>query len=178
MKGGVRTPDPPPPSGHAYVAAGGVTRHQNLFGVRFGPIWPDVLVSGLLRVINLYMKNEKWYFLLKTWLGIFWFVTMPLQWLVTSNLRHLDVVNAKTDLTPCGLDNVFVIKFLATRWCPNESTQCRSDEICVQLTKFLIIVYCMFGRIICCRILGCYLSKLLCHFLSLFLEFRANVVWS
>ena len=32
--------------------AGGVTVHQNMFGVRFDPTWPDVLVnvSGLMRV--------------------------------------------------------------------------------------------------------------------------------
>ena len=53
----------------------------------------------------------------------------------------LDVVSAKTGLSPCGLDPVFVLKTKATRWCPRESTQSRSDEISVQLTDFLIILY-------------------------------------
>ena len=43
----------------------------------------------------------------------------------------LDVVSAKTGLSPCGLDLFFVLKTKATRWCPRESTQSRSDEISV-----------------------------------------------
>ena len=56
----------------------------------------------------------------------FVYVTIPLHSLVTS---YLDVVSAKTGLSPCGLDPVFVLKTKATRWCPLESTQSRSDEI-------------------------------------------------
>ena len=60
----------------------------------------------------------------------------PLQSLVTSNLRHLDVVSVKSGLRPCGLDPVFVPKTKATRCCPRESSQSRSDEISVHLTNF------------------------------------------
>ena len=35
--------------------------------------------------------------------------------LVTSNLRHLDTVSAKTGLAPCGLDPVFLLNTKATR---------------------------------------------------------------
>ena len=72
-----------------------------------------------------------------------------LQSLVTSNLRHLDVVSAKTGLSPCGLDLVFILKTKATGWCPRKSTQCRSDEISVQL-----------------------------NFCVSFLEFEEKVIWS
>ena len=42
---------------------------------------------------------------------------IPLHSLVMSNLRHLDVVSAKTLLSPCGLtlDPVFVLQTKATR---------------------------------------------------------------
>ena len=63
------------------------------------------------------------------------YVTITLHSLVTSNLRHLDEVSAKTGLRPYGLDPVFVLKSMATRWCPLESTKCRSDEISVQFTN-------------------------------------------
>ena len=42
----------------------------------------------------------------------FGYVTIPLHSLVTSNLRHLDVVSAKTGLSQCGLDPVFVLKLV------------------------------------------------------------------
>ena len=58
----------------------------------------------------------------------FGYVTISLRCLVTSNLRHLDVVCAKTGLTPFGLDPVFVLNSKAT------------TEISVQLTNFLKIV--------------------------------------
>ena len=83
------------------------------------------------------MKYElRVYFIRKPDYASFVYVTIPLHSLVTSYLRHLDVVSAKTGLSPCGLDPVFVLKTKATRWCPRESTQSRSDEISVQLTDF------------------------------------------
>ena len=72
------------------------------------------------------MKNElRVYFIRKPDYASFVYVTIPLH-----------VVSAKTGLSPCGLDPVFVLKTKATRWCPRESTQSRSDEISVQLTDF------------------------------------------
>ena len=54
------------------------------------------------------MKNElPVFFIRKPDYTLFGYVTIYLQWLVMSNLRHLDVVMAKTGLTPCGLDPVF-----------------------------------------------------------------------
>ena len=83
------------------------------------------------------MKNElQVFFIRKPDYTSFGYVTIPLHSLVTSNIRHLDVVNAKTGLSPCGLDPDFVLKIKATRWCPRESTQSRSDEISVQFTEF------------------------------------------
>ena len=83
------------------------------------------------------MKNElRVYFIRKPDYASFVYVTISLQSLVTSYLSHLDVVSAKTGLSKCGLDPVFVLKTKATRWCPRESTQSRSDEISVQLTDF------------------------------------------
>ena len=80
------------------------------------------------------MKNElRVYFIRKPDYASFVYVTISLHSLVTSNL---DVVSAKTGLSPCGLDPVFVLKTKATRWCPRESTHSRSDEISVQLTDF------------------------------------------
>ena len=83
------------------------------------------------------MKNElRVFFIRKPDYASFCSVTISLHSLVTSYLRHLDVVSAKTGLSPCGLDPVFVLKTNATRWRPNKSTQSRSDEISVQLTDF------------------------------------------
>ena len=83
------------------------------------------------------MKNElQVFFIMKHDYASFGYVTSPLHSLVTSNLCHVDVVSAKTGLSPCGLDPVFVLKTQATRWCPRESKQSRSDEISVQLTEF------------------------------------------
>ena len=94
------------------------------------------------RLSHIFMKNElRVYFIRKPHYASFVYVTIPLQSLVTSYLRHLDAVSAKTGLSPCGLDPVFVLKTKPTRWCPRESTQSRSDEISVQLTDFLIILY-------------------------------------
>ena len=46
-----------------------------------------------------------------------------------TNLRHLDVVSAKTGLSPYDrVGPVFVLKAKATRWCPRESTQCKAGE--------------------------------------------------
>ena len=59
------------------------------------------------------------------------YVTIPLHSFVMSNLSHSDVVSAKPEFSPCGLDPVFVLKTKATI-----STQSRSDEIFVQLTDF------------------------------------------
>ena len=57
------------------------------------------------------MKNElRVFFIRKPDYACFGYVTVPLHSLVTSNLRHLDVVSAKTGLSPCGLDPVFVLK--------------------------------------------------------------------
>ena len=48
------------------------------------------------------MKNElRVYFIRKPDYPSFGYVTIPLHSLVTSNLRHLDVVIAKTGLSPC-----------------------------------------------------------------------------
>ena len=55
------------------------------------------------------MKIELQVFLIETVLTSFICVTMSLQWLVMSNLRHLDIVSAKIWLTP--------ILF----WCQNQS---------------------------------------------------------
>ena len=44
--------------------------------------------------------------------------------------------SAKAGFTLCGFYPVFVLKTKATRWCPLKPTQCRSDEISVQLTNF------------------------------------------
>ena len=85
------------------------------------------------RLSHIFMKIS---FIRKPDYASFVYVTIPLHSLVTSYLRHLDVVSAKTGLSPCGLDPVFVLKTKATRWCPRESTQSRSDEISVQLTDF------------------------------------------
>ena len=63
------------------------------------------------------------------------------------NVRHLDVVSAKAGFTLSGFYPVFVLKTKATRWCPLKPTQCRSDEISVQLTNFLVIIFCLFGGI-------------------------------
>ena len=83
------------------------------------------------------MKNElRVFFIRKPDYTSFAYVTFPLHSMVTLNLRHLDVFSAKTGLSPCGLDPVFVLKTKATSWCPSESTQSRSDEISVQLTDF------------------------------------------
>ena len=83
------------------------------------------------------MKNElRLYFIRKPDYESFVYVMIPLHSLITSYLRHLDVVSAKMGLSPYGLDPVFVLKTKATRWCPMESTQSRSDEISVQLTDF------------------------------------------
>ena len=66
------------------------------------------------------MKNEfRVFFIRKTDYTSFGYVTIPLHSLVTSILRHLDVVSAKTGLSPCGLDPVFVLKTKTTRWCPS-----------------------------------------------------------
>ena len=79
------------------------------------------------------MKNElRVCFIRKLDYASFGYVTIPLHLLVMSNLRHLDVVSAKTGLSPCGLDPFFVLKTKVTRWCPMESTQCISDKISVQ----------------------------------------------
>ena len=83
------------------------------------------------------MKNElRVFFIRKPDYASFGYVTIPLHSLVTSNLRHLDRVSAKKGLSPCELDPVLVLKTKATRWCPRESTQRRSDKIWVQLTDF------------------------------------------
>ena len=83
------------------------------------------------------MKNElRVFFIRKPNYASFVYVTIPLHSLVTSNLRYLEVVSAKTGLSPCGLDPVFVLKIKATRWCPRQSTQSRSDGISVQFTEF------------------------------------------
>ena len=80
------------------------------------------------------MKNEfRVYFIRKPDYASFVYVTIPLHSLITSYLRHLDVVS------PCGLDPVFVLKTKATRWCPRESTQSRTDVISVQLTDLIIL---------------------------------------
>ena len=69
------------------------------------------------------MKNElRVFFIRKADYASFGHVTIPLHSLVTSNLRHLDTVSAKTVLAPCGLDPVFLLNTKATRWCPREST--------------------------------------------------------
>ena len=76
------------------------------------------------RISHIFMKNElRVFFIRKADYPSFAYVTIPLHSLVASNLRHLDVVSAKTGLTPCGLDPVFVLTTKATRWCPRESTQ-------------------------------------------------------
>ena len=68
------------------------------------------------------MKNElRVFFIRKPDYACFGY-TIPLPSLVTSNLRHLDVVSAKMGLNPCGLDPVLVLKTKATRWFPREST--------------------------------------------------------
>ena len=83
------------------------------------------------------MKNElQVFFIRKPDYASLGDVTIPLHSMVTSNLRNLDVASAKTGLSPCGLDPVFVLKSKATRWCPRESSQSRSEEISVQLTVF------------------------------------------
>ena len=83
------------------------------------------------------MKNElRVFFIRKHDYASFGYVTIPLHLLVTSNLHHLDVASAKTGLSQCGLDPVFVLKIKATRWRPRQLTQSRSDEISVQLTDF------------------------------------------
>ena len=105
---------------------------------------PAISVSAIIegvriktRLSHIFMKNEfRVYFIRKPDYAPFVYVTIPLHSLVTSYLRHLDVVSAKTGLSPCGLDPVFVLKTKATRWCPRESTQSRSDEISFQLTDF------------------------------------------
>ena len=51
-------------------------------------------------------------------------------------LRQLDVVSAKTVLSPCGLNPVFVLKTKVTRRCPLEQIECKTVEISVQLTIF------------------------------------------
>ena len=66
-------------------------------------------------------------FLLENLIMYFW-----LCYDTSANLRHLDVVSAKTGLSPCGLNPVFVLKSTATRWCPRESTS-------VNLMKYLFI---------------------------------------
>ena len=88
------------------------------------------------------MKNElRVYFIRKPDYASFVYVTIPLHSLVTSYLRHLDVVSAKTGLSPCGLDPVFVLKTKATRWCPRESTQSRSDEIFLIFNNFILNIW-------------------------------------
>ena len=79
---------------------------------------------------------------------IFWVCYNPSAVIGYVNVRHLDVVSAKARFTPCGFYPVFVLKTKATRWCPLKPTQCRSDEITVQLTNFLVIIFCLFGGII------------------------------
>ena len=44
------------------------------------------------------------FFIRKPDYASFGYVTIPLHSLVTSNLRHLDVVSAKMGLSPCGPD--------------------------------------------------------------------------
>ena len=57
---------------------------------------------------HLFMKNElRVFFIRKPDYASFSYVTIPLHSLVMSNLRYLDVVSAKTGLSPCGLDPVF-----------------------------------------------------------------------
>ena len=54
------------------------------------------------------MKNElRVFFIRKADYASFGHVTIPLHSLVTSNLRHLDTVSAKTGLTPLDLTLFF-----------------------------------------------------------------------
>ena len=77
------------------------------------------------------MKNElQVFFIRKPDYASLGYVMIPLHSMVTSNLRNLDVVSAKTGLSPCGLYPVFVLKTKATRWCPRESPR-------VDLMKYL-----------------------------------------
>ena len=57
------------------------------------------------RLSHIFMKNKfRVFFIRKTDYTSFGYVTIPLHSLVTSILRHLDVVSAKTGLSPYGLD--------------------------------------------------------------------------
>ena len=60
----------------------------------------EVTIEGVrikTRLRHIFMKNELRVIL-------YGYVTIALHSIVTSNLRHLDVVSAKTGLSPCGLD--------------------------------------------------------------------------
>ena len=84
------------------------------------------------------MKNElPVFFIRKPDYTLFGYVTIYLQWLVMSNLRHLDVVMAKTGLTPCGLDPVF---FSSKKPRPQDAVQRDSTQYRLFMIHLLYLV--------------------------------------